>query len=260
MKVILEIEKLKYKDLIDEITISFEENKSYLFLCSDFNTRTSLIDCLRGKQNYSGNITLFNNNIKNLKTGCTFTDIGFFLDEEFLWEETILEELTAILISKGFSEEKAKKQIFSLTKKFNIEHILLKKQNSLLEHEKKLLMFILSILHDPKIIIIGSSFECFDNKTKQNMLDYIKSQTKKTIIFITDNSEYYNITDNYLLLKNKKLIKYDSKEELFMDEKTLLKQGIKIPFCAELSTKLMTYNLLTRPVFSIQEMVDEIWN
>ena len=92
------------------------------------------------------------------------------------------------------------------------------------------------------------------------MLDYLKSQKNKTILFFTNDSNYYNLADIILLLKDGNLIKYHSVEEIFKNENKKLKQGIKIPFTLDLSNKLISYNLLEKTILNIEEMVDEIWD
>lgn len=260
MKSILEVDKLKYKNILNEISLSLEEGKFYLLLGSNNSGKTTFINCIRGNLDYQGTIKILNNNIKQENNHFIYKDVGLCTDQRLFFEQNVLDELKDILLGYGYEEEKAKKQIFSILKKLDITDMIFKTREELSFYEEKLLSFVISIIHNPKIIIIDDCFDSLDNKFKNKIFQYLKSKKNKTILFFTTNSDYYKLADEYLFLNDGKLVKFNSIEDLVDNEKKLIKQGIKLPFCLDLSSKLMSYELLDEIKQNMVEMVDKIWN
>ncbi|MDD2181115.1 MAG: energy-coupling factor transporter ATPase, partial [Bacilli bacterium] len=62
-----------------------------------------------------------------------------------------------------------------------------------------------------------------------------------------------------ILIDKGKIILNGSKELVFREEKVFNSIGIDIPFMAELSLKLMYYNLVDEMIFDMDEMVNKLW-
>lgn len=256
MESVLKIDKLKYKDILKEVTFSLEDKSFNILVGSNGSGKTTIVNAIRGLIKYEGNITLFGNDIKNKDSN---REVGFFLNDNIKLEDNLFEELLEVLQNLDYEEDKAKKRIFNIAKKFDVTSLLYKNLEELLEYEKVIISFVFSIIHEPKLLIIDNDLEKLDSKFKNKILDYIKSQKKLTVLFVTNNSDYFYDVDKVLLLIEGKVIVLNSFEEVLNNEKKLIKCGSSLPFYADLSNKLMLYELLSSNILDAEEMVNEIW-
>ena len=256
MESVLKIDKLKYKDVLKDVTFSLEDKSFNVLVGSNGSGKTTIVKAIRGLIKYEGNINLFGSDIKNKDSN---REVGFFLNENIRLDDTLFNELLNMLKNLNYEEDKAKKRIFSVAKKLDATYLLYKDIKHLLEYEKVIISFVFSIIHEPKLLIIDNDLEKLDSKHKNKILDYIKSQKKLTLLFITNNSEYFYDVDKVLLLSDGKIIELNSFEEILKNEKKLIKCGSSLPFYADLSNKLMSYELLSSNILDAEEMVNEIW-
>ena len=119
--------------------------------------------------------------------------------------------------------------------------------------------FIFSIIHSPKLLIIDTDLDIFDEKQKTIILDYLKNQKKLTILFITNNNKYFYLADNLLFLNQGKIVLIGTLEEVQSEEKIFIKCGSSLPFEIDLSNKLISYELIDNVINDTREMVNEIW-
>lgn len=256
MESVLKIDNLKYKDILKDITFSLKEKSFNVLVGSNGSGKSTIVNAIRGLIKYDGNISLLGNNIENIASN---KEIGFFLDNNIKLEDNIFNELLGMLKNLDYEEDKAKKRIFSIAKKFDVTSHLYKRLEDLLEYEKVIISFIFSVLHEPKILIIDNDLEKLDKNHKDKILDYIITQKKLTILFVTNDSEYFYDADKVLLLIEGKIIELNDFEEVLKNEKKLIKCGSSLPFYVDLSNKLMSYELLSSIILDVEEMVNEIW-
>lgn len=256
---VLKIENLKYKKLLKNITFSIKEKSFNILLGPNGSGKTTIINCIRGLKQYEGKIELFNNDIRQKDSSDFYKEVGFFLDNGVLLEDKLFDELLSILKNLDYEEEKAKKRIFSIAKKFDITEALFKEEKDLLEHEKILISFILSIIHDPKLLIIDNDLETIDEKYKNKMFEYIKSQKKLTTLLIATNSDYFYNADNLLFLRDGEIVLSGNFTDVMSNEKAFIKSGSHLPFSLDLSNKLISYELLDSVELDIEKMVNKIW-
>ena len=259
MESVLKIENLKYKEILKDITLSLEENTFNILIGSNGSGKTTLVNCIRGLINYEGNINIFNKYLTTKYDKEIYKNIGFFIEQEILLENTVFEELLMTLKNLDYEEAKAKRRIYALAKKLDVMELLFKDEETLCLHEKFLVSFLFSIIHEPKLIIIDSCFDILDEKNKNKIFNYIKSQKKLTTLLITNNSEYFFMSNNLLFLRDGKIISSGTLEETIKDEKLFIKCGSNIPFSIDLSNKLISYELLKSIEIDMDKMVNEIW-
>lgn len=259
MESVLKIDNLKYKDILKDITFSLDNKSFNILIGPNGSGKTTLVNCIRGLLKYDGNINIFNNNIKQKNSFNIYREVGFFTDEEILLEGNVLEELLNLLKNLDYNEERAKKMAFALAKKLDITGVLYKRKKELLDYEKTLVSFVFSVIYEPKLLIIDNDLENLDEKYKEKIFNYIKNQKKITVLFITNNSDYFYMANNFLFLKDGKIMLYGNLEEVIKSEKTFIKCGSSLPFSIDLSNKLISYELLTSIHTDIEKMVNEIW-
>jgi len=258
MESVLKIENLKYKNILNDITLSLEDKSFNILVGKSRSGKTALVNCIRGLLNYEGNINLFNN-VLTKDNYELYRNVGFFIEDDIILEDYVYNELLNTLMNLDYEENKAKQRIFTIAKKLDVEDLLFKRENELLVYEKKLIIFMLSIIHEPKLLIIDNELEVFDKKNKDKILKYLKSQKKLAVLFITNNSEYFELADKLFFLNDGKIVLSGTLEEVIENEKTFIKCGSSLPFATLLSNKLISYDLLKEKENDIEKMVNKIW-
>lgn len=252
---ILKIENLRYKNILSDVTFSLKEKTFNILIGANGSGKTTLVNCIRNINTYKGTIIFNNYNINEN----SYNEIGFFSDEPIFLEDNLFNELLLTLENTNYEKEKAKKRIYDLVKKLDVIELLFKDVNLLTCKEKLLINFIFSIIHSPKLLIIDTDLDIFDEKQKTIILDYLKNQKKLTILFITNNNKYFYLANNLLFLNQGKIILSGSLEEVQSEEKTFIKCGTTLPFEIDLSYKLISYELINDVITDTKKLVNEIW-
>lgn len=259
MESVLRIEKLKYKEILKDITFSLENKSFNILVGSNGSGKTTLVNCIRGLLKYTGDIYISNNKLNQCKIFNMCRDIGFFVNDGIILEETIYNELLMLLKNLDYEEEVSRKKIYNIAKKLNFTELLFKKQEELTNSEMTLVLFAFSIIYEPKVVVIDNELGNLDELNKKRILDYLKNQKKITVLFITTNSEYFYLADKLLFLKDGTIIAEDCLEEMIKNEKLFIKSGTTLPFCIDLSNKLISYDLLVSIESNMEKLVNEIW-
>ena len=141
MESVLKIDKLKYKDILKEVTFSLQDKSFNILVGSNGSGKTTIVNAIRGLIKYQGSISLFDSYIKNKDIN---KEIGFFLNDNIKLEDNLFNELLSMLKNLDYEEEKAKKKIFNITKKMDVTSLLYKNLEDLLEYESVVISFIFS--------------------------------------------------------------------------------------------------------------------
>ncbi len=256
---ILQVQNLNYKNILKDISFDLEENSFNVLLGKTGSGKTTIVKCIIGFLQYQGRI-IYNNefiNTKNIKE--IIKNIGVLTDFNTLSSGTVFDNLINKLLNLKYKEIKAKKQIYEISNKLQIDKILYKNISELTSTQKKVASFALSIIHNPKLLIIDDSFDEIDNQTRQIIINYLKKMKDCAILFITTNEEDILISDNILIINNGKIVEIGKTKELLNEEKKFTKNNIKMPFMVDLSNKLISYGLIQNVVLNIDSMVDSIW-
>ena len=133
-------------------------------------------------------------------------DIGYLPEERGLYPNMKVEEQLIYLASlKGIPIKIIKKNIKDLFKKFGIEDWLSKKPSELSKGMQQKVQFILTILHEPKLIILDEPFTGLDPINTNLMKNEIRQMSKKgvSIIFSTHRMEQVEEICEDIVLINK---------------------------------------------------------
>lgn len=143
--------------------------------------------------------------------------IGYLPEERGLYKKMEVGEQALYLAQlKGLSRNDALKKLREWFRKFEIETWWNKKVEELSKGMQQKVQFIVTILHDPKLVILDEPFSGFDpinaNLIKQEILELKKKGT--TIIFSTHNmGSVEELCDDIALInKSKKILDGSVKE------------------------------------------------
>lgn len=241
--------------ILNNISFSLESGTFTAIIGNSGSGKSLLLKCIAGLCNYNGNVIIDGSVItKQSKVSSSF---GFFTD--WLDNCTAFENIIKPLINLGFDEISAKKEVYELSKKLEIENLLYKEINALSYSEKKMVGIAKSIIHRPNIVLLDNAFDSLDMHYKNRVINYLKSIKKCVVIFTTNNSENLMISDNIIILKLGKIIEKDTRNKIFEKESIFTKSKLKLPFIIDLSHKLKSYELVNHLIYSNEDMVNELW-
>ncbi len=257
MECILKVENLEYKDILKGITFTLESGKFYSLTGPNSSGKTTLVMSLLGLINYTGNINFMDNyvckdNVKSIRER-----IGLLADFRKI-EGNVNYNLLYPLLNLGYEKDEAQNMVYELSNKLKISNLLLKDVNELSVSEEKLVLFACSIIHSPNLLIIDDTLQDINFTTRKRILDYLKNIENITVLFVTNNSEDYLISDEILIINDGKIVNQIKKEDLHRNEKVFTNNNLRLPFSVEMSIKLKAYGLISKDYFDIDEMVENI--
>jgi energy-coupling factor transporter ATP-binding protein EcfA2 len=105
--------------------------------------------------------------------------------------------------------------------------------------EQKLVQLAISLISNPDIIILEEPFISLDMKNEKRLimlLQKIKEQYNKTIIFVSNNTDIlYKYTNHIIITKNKKILIEGPTDEVFQRVDYLKRNKIEIPEIVEIT-------------------------
>ena len=145
---------------VDDLSFEIHEGEIFGLLGVNGAGKTTTFRMIMGLLDKTkGDITL---NGKHIDYSVT-DDIGFLTEERsLLTSKTVLEQATYYAVLKGMKEEDVEKKLDEYLKEFNISEYKNKKIKELSKGNQQKIQFIISILHDPKLLILDEPFSGLD--------------------------------------------------------------------------------------------------
>lgn len=257
----LRLENVSYKYrgdknyILKDISCKFHQGMNFL-IGENGTGKTTLINLLNGIYEKEGYIYINEEEIlenKNLKKEVAI--VYQFSDSQF-FNTTVLDEILYAVKKRKMDIEETNKNIKYYFKLFNLKEEMLEKNPfSLSGGEKKKISIISMLILNPKILILDEPTIGLDRKSRDNLLEVLKSLSKDIIVIVISHSieEVYNYADYILKLKKDKtyinLNKFDYfKKEYEIDNKKLpyilkLKRKLKYKFEDDISEKKLIEEL-----------------
>ena len=254
----LKLDKVSYKDKLNNINYEFEEGKITGILSGSGNGKTILSYLISGiEKPTSGVIT---NPYQGREIGYIFQNA----EESFMFP-TIREELLFGLRKYNYKNESEEKRIEDSLKMVGLPlEYLDRSPFELSSGEKELLSLAIVLSLNPKLIIIDEPTIYLDNKKEEyliKVLKKLKTNYKKTILIFTSDLEFASkIIDNYLLIKNGKIYNKGTSRELLTSTDKIKKAGIEIPKIIEFINSVKDKkNIDLEPTLDIKELMKDIY-
>lgn len=226
---ILELQNLKKyyatQKAVDDISFYIPQGSIFGLLGPNGAGKTTLLRMITGIfYPDSGNILFEGNKFDPIKD---IPKIGYMPEERGLYKKMkIGEQALYLAMLKGLNRQDAMKKIKDWFVKFEMQTWWNKKVDDLSKGMSQKLQFVITVLHEPKLLILDEPFSGLDPVNSNLIKEEIFKLSQKgiTIIFSTHRMEQVEeICDRIVLLnKGKKVldgsvkqIKYDCKENIF---------------------------------------------
>lgn len=262
MKCGLKVENLYFKDILNDINIELKSGTINALVGKSGSGKTTLLKSIVGFFETSGTISLGSVVFDKKNIVDQIKNIGIYLNTKVLENKSVISNLMDPLLNLNYQEENAKKIVYELTRKLGVDDLLYREVNTLSHSQKKAVAFAQSVVHAPKLLLIDNLFDSLDKYYKEKIISYLKvlKKSKKSIIlFATNNGDDLMLADNLIIIRDGKIVGQGQVEELLKNENLFVKNDIELPFMSELSNKIIAYELIDRPIYNMNEMVDEIW-
>lgn len=254
----LKLNKASYKDILKNINYEFEEGKITSIISSSGSGKTMLSYLISGIEKPT------EGEVINSYTG---REIGYIFqnaEESFIFN-TVREELIFGLRKYNYKTNEIEKRINDSLKMVGLPiEYLDRSPFELSSGEKELLSIAVVLSFNPKLIIIDDPSIYLDNKREEYLIKLLKklknSYNKTIIIFSSDINFVSKITDNYILLKNGKVVSVGTNKDLLINNDKIKKAGLEIPKVIEfINTVKKNKNIDLEPTFDIKELMKDIY-
>lgn len=226
---ILELQHLKKyyatQKAVDDISFSISQGNIFGLLGPNGAGKTTLLRMITGIfYPDSGHILFDGHKFDPLKD---IAQIGYMPEERGLYKKMkIGEQALYLAMLKGLHRQDAMKKIKEWFVKFEMQTWWNKKVDDLSKGMSQKLQFVITVLHEPKLLILDEPFSGLDPVNSNLIKDEIFKLSRKgtTIIFSTHRMEQVEeICDKIVLInKGKKIldgsvkqVKLDNKENIF---------------------------------------------
>ena len=229
MSTILEIQNLKKyfatQKAVDDISFTVEKGSIFGLLGPNGAGKTTLIRMITGIFYPDAGTIILNGNKFNPVNDVI--DIGYMPEERGLYKKMKIGEQAMYLAQlKGLSKAEAFKKVKYWFEKFEMESWWNKKVEDLSKGMGQKLQFVITVLHEPSLIILDEPFSGLDPVNSNLIKDEIYALAKKgtSIIFSTHRMEQVEEICDQIVLVNKgqkildggvKEIKQQFKENIF---------------------------------------------
>jgi len=226
---ILELQHLrKYfatQKAVDDISLTIDTGQIFGLLGPNGAGKTTLIRMITGIFYPDQGQIIFDG--KKFDPLNDIAHIGYMPEERGLYKKMKIGEQTLYLAQlKGLSKADATKKIKEWFIKFDMHTWWNKKVEDLSKGMSQKLQFVITVLHEPKLIILDEPFSGLDPVNTNLIKDEIYALAKKgaTVIFSTHRMEQVEEICDHIVLINKgtkildgtvKKVKQDFKENLF---------------------------------------------
>lgn len=245
---LLSVKNLSSNDLFTNLSFNIVEKSFNILIGKNGVGKTTLIYSILGLVPCTGKVSF-----KYKKS-----DIGCISDFSDIITDNVYDYLEEPLLNLNYSESKAKKTIYSISKKFGIYNLLSREKNELNDEEKLLVLLCHSVIHEPKLVIIDNTLDELKESNKTKFINYLL-KSKITVIFVTNDSRYFKYSNKLLVMTKSKIEEIKDSNSINKLEQALVKNNSELPFSLDLSNKLYAYGMVKELYNDNSELVNNLW-
>lgn len=265
---IVEIQNLTFsygEDVVfNKLSLTIPEHAVYTVLGKTGSGKSTLARILLGLEETHEYIKIHDLylNPKNISEIRNSSGILYENPEQEFVTDKVEEEISYSFQKLGYSREKIKEEIDTLSRNFGIGHLLSRNLQQLSAGEKQLVALVAQLASKPKLLILDESLSMIDRNTKKKVWEEIRKyqhENNMTIIHFTDDVEDVLEGSDVLILSEGKVILQSDVKTALQSEKAFTDNQLELPFIANLANKLRYYNTIPSVEINLEQLVDSIW-
>ena len=127
--------------------------------------------------------------------------------------------------------------------------------------QKQIVALASALVHNPDILILDEALEEIDSIKRKEILILLQQLNKEglTILNITHDVNEAMYGSEIIIIDKGKVLIQGKNEDVYKEEKIFKKLGFELPFMVELSNRLMFYDLIKKPIYDMEKMVNTLW-
>ncbi|ENY69300.1 ABC transporter, ATP-binding protein [Metamycoplasma auris 15026] len=230
MSAILEVNNLKKlfgktNRGVNQISFSVQDGDFHAFIGENGAGKTTTIKSIIGAYtNFEGNILINNIDIKNAQAKAI---IGYIPEvADFPKELSVYEYLYNLAYLSNIKKEEIKEKIHKYLKLFNIENLIHDKPYNFSSGQKKKILLIQALIHNPRLLILDEPAANLDPTARYELFSLLKKLNleQKITIFISSHvlAEIDKYVNSVTLIHNGNILyngkKNQSLEDLFYEK------------------------------------------
>jgi len=222
--------KIDKNEILKNLNFDIKLGENVAIIGDNGSGKTIIAKTLIGFYDYTGEIFIGKNNIKNVSKNSIRSYIGIVLQDTYLFTDTIKNNIniTSKIVSDSEIIEVCRlADIYEDIKKFegNIQYVIGNGGNNISGGQKQRIAIARTLLRDNKFIVFDDSLSKLDTKTKLNILNNIIS-IKRGSIILSHDVEVVKKCDKVLFINNKTVIV--GKHEELMERQSTYKDIIEM--------------------------------
>lgn len=265
---LLEINKLNfsYKNnkIFHDLSFSIEKNTINALLSPNNCGKTTLIKILSGNLQYNGDIQLDGVTLNKENKSNYIKNIGIVLSRVNLniKNNNVKYLFQNYLHKLNYTKTQIKNILVQIDTLYNIENLYRKKIINLSKFEKIKILILLSILHNPKLLLLDDVYDDLNNNECEEIYLLLKKIVKEkeiTVLYTTTKLDMCINSDKIIFLNEGKIQLEGDFDYISNHDNVLVRNGIDISIMLDLSLKLKFYNLVDNVILEPDRMVDRLW-
>lgn len=225
-------EKVVYNDF-DELSFKIKKNQMNGISGDKIE---DVFELLKGNQRYLGDI-YFNKKLLTPETKKEYQNLIAFVPKRFcsqVFLNTVEEYISFTIKYKKLQVKDPRKKVVELLQKIGFDESYLdKKIEALATSEKRLVQIIVSLLSNPKVLVLEEMFSNLDLNFEKKLirfLNYLIDNEEMTIVLISKDSEcLYRHTKHVALIKDNKTLVEGNTSTVYKKVKLLESNGFEVP-------------------------------
>lgn len=270
---VIKVEKLTFfyeqNCIFKDINFEVVEGEFLTILGPSGSGKSTLLKLLLGLEHGIGKIEVLNKELKAETTREIRREIGYvcsdsskqMISKQMIFQ-TVHEELSFPLCNLCYSKQEIESKINEISELLQIQHLLQKNLNELTNSQKQVICFATALIYNPKILLLDEAFFGMETLTIKRIFKVLKKLNREknlTIISGTSMIEQSLFGKKIMVLNDNNILLYGKNQDVFDEEKKLKKASLELPFMVELSKKLYYYDLVKKPIYHMERMVNHLW-
>ena len=205
--------------LLADLSFGVEKGTVFALIGSNGSGKTIILKLLVGIVEKDAGMAYINgkdiaNRSKEIRSVTGYMSQDIDLDEEI----SIFENLIINARLHGLDYAKAKDNLLYYSDILGVNHLLNLYSNNISYGDKRKIMFLKSIIHDPEVILLDEPTKGLDPESKNKIWDILdKFRSSKTILFATQDLEEAERHANRIAILHKGNIKMDGTLERLIE-------------------------------------------
>ncbi len=267
---LIEVKNLKFsydqkKPAVDDVSFEIEKGLYYTIIGHNGSGKSTIAKLIAGLlEKESGEIIIDGMplNRENLykirsKIGIVFQNP----DNQFIGS-TVQDDIAFGLENHCVPQEEMDDIINTFAEKVGMTKYLHSEPTHLSGGQKQRVAIAGVLAMNPQILIFDEATSMLDPQGKAEIKKVIMDLHENsglTILSITHDIDEVVTSDKVMVLYEGKIAMFDTPEEIFKDEKTLLKLRLDVPYCLKFANELKKYGVDPGHEITTEGLVEKLW-